>query len=162
MIYGFDTDDPNAATGALMVYAIYRSRNRRRYKPTPGMWGQIERFAKASAKRAQSLPAFIEALKPRLMCETIDPRAMKIGVAGVIPLALDESTGELFHPAPAPDQREFLTRALAAVDHRAALDTLYRETAYVILLVRDRLEREKPIESKFNAVLNYGEDDEPQ
>jgi len=42
-----------------------------------------------------------------------------------------------------------LTDVLQGVDHRQVLDFLYRKTALVVLLVRDRLEREKQLESKF-------------
>ena len=40
---------------------------------------------------------------------------------------------------------------LQEVDHRQVLDFLYRKTALVVLLVRDRLEREKPLEAKFET-----------
>lgn len=143
MIYGFDTDDQHAATAALLVYAIYRSRNKQRYKVTPDMWGQIERLTKSAAKRAESLPAFIEALKPRLYCETISPRWMAAGIKGDISML---ASGDELIAFNNEDQREFLTRVLETSDHRSALGRLYRETAWVILLVRDRLEREKPIE----------------
>lgn len=156
MHYGFDTDDINAATGALLTYAVYRSRDRRRFKVTPDMWGQIERFVKAAAKRAQTLPAFIESLKPRLCCDTINPRWMEAGVKGDISLlARTNAAGKTeYVQFVADEQREFLTRVLAAVDHRQVIDKLYRETAWIVLLVRDRLEREKPIEQ------NVGIDEE--
>ena len=54
MIYGFDTQDKEAATAALIVYAIYRSRDIKRFKVSTQMWGQIERFVKSSAKRAKN------------------------------------------------------------------------------------------------------------
>lgn len=62
-------------------------------------------------------------------------------------------TGELIQKADnAP--RKFLTEIIAEVDHRAVLAKLYRETAYVILLVRDRLERERPIEAEFEVEVS--------
>lgn len=148
MYYGFDTDDRAAATAALLTYAIYRSRDRKRYKVTPDMWGQIERFVKAAAKRATTLPAFMEALKPRLACATIHPRWMEAGIKGDISLmARTNSAGQTEYVRYAgPEQREFLTRVLEATEHGAVLERAYRETAWVVLLVRDRLEREKPIE----------------
>lgn len=153
MIYQFDTEDRHAATGALLVYAIYRSRDRRRYKVTPDMWSQIERFVKAAAKRAESLMRFVEALKPRFACGTIHPRWMEVGVTGAIPLARS-GHGELIQLANQPDQREFLTGVLDHADHARVLDALYHETAWVVLLVRDRLERERPIEQRFEVALS--------
>lgn len=152
MIYGFDTDDAAAAAGAVLVYAIYRSRDTRRYRGAPDMWGQIERFVKSSAKRARSLPEFVESLKPKVACDTIHPYAMRIGVTGEIPM-VDTGTGEYIQPATPEGQREFLTQLFKNVDHRQVVDSLYRETAYIILLVRDRLEREKAVEQRFNTLL---------
>lgn len=147
MTYGFDTSDDAAATGALIVYAIYRSRDTRRYKVTPDMWSQIERFTKAAAKRATTLARFIEALKPRLSCGTIQPRWMEAGITGVVPLG---ATGHGEYVQLATQQgREFLTAVVEQADQAAVLDKLYRETAWIVLLVRDRLERERPLEARF-------------
>ena len=155
-IYGFDTTDEHAATAALLVYAVYRSRDRTRYKASPDMWEQIERFTKDAAKRARTLPAFIEALKPRLACGSIRPRWMAVGLKGEVPIlaVTDPDTGALkyaIQPAAAPDQREFLTEVFDRADAREVVQRLYRETAWVILLVRDRLEREKPVEARIEA-----------
>lgn len=159
MIHGFDTDDPHAATGALLVYAIYRSRDVRRFKITPDVWGMIERAVKASAKRAETLPRFVEALKPRLACATIAPRWMAVGLAGEASL-VQLAGGVLFQPGTddAPP-REFLARVFAEADHRATIAALYRETAYVVLLVRDRLERERPAEKRLARAV---EADDPE
>lgn len=159
MIYGFDTQDEAAATGALLVYAVWRSRDRARFRVTPDLWGQIERFAKAAAKRAGSLPAFLEALKPRLACATLAPAAMRVGLSGTIPLEIyrDAATGAVQHyiqRPPDPEAREFLTRVFEQADGRAVLQRLYRETAWVVLLVRDRLERERPVEDALEASLD--------
>jgi hypothetical protein len=150
MIYQFDTDDQAAATAALLVYAIYRSRDTRRFKVSPDMWAQIERFTKASAKRAASIPAFIESLKPRLQCGTIHPRWMETGIKGLLPITDKLGRTEYIQSA---DSREFLTGVLAAAEPRTVLKRLYAETAWIILLVRDRLEREKPIEEKLTAAI---------
>lgn len=153
MIYGFDTDNRSQATAALLVYATWRSRDRGRLKITPDIWSQVERFTKASAKRARTIPQFLEALKPRLMCGTLHPRAMAVGIKGAIPLVRTQ-TGEIIQMAARTEQREFLTAALAGIDEKAVLDTLYQETSWIILLVRDRLERERPIEDRFETALD--------
>lgn len=153
MRFGFDTADDETATAALLVYAVWRSRDRQRFKITPDVWGQVERFTKSAAKRADSLPRFLELLKPRLLCATLHPAAMAVGLSGTIPLV--ETAGGAFIQLDAPDgQREFLTRVLAGCDHQRVLDLLYRETAWIILLTRDRLERERPIEQRFETALD--------
>lgn len=158
MIYGFDTEDEAAATGALLVYAVWRSRDQKRFKVTPDVWSQVERFVKASAKRAETLPRFLEALKPRLSCGTIDPRWMRAGMAGEIPAVVTDD-GVRLVVAAEDGQREFLAGVFGRADHGAALERLYRDTAWVILLVRDRLERERPVEARFAATVAEGEDD---
>lgn len=159
MRYGFDTDDHATATAALLVYAVWRSRDRTRFKITPDVWGQIERFTKASAKRSREIADFIEAFKPRLLCATIHPRAMAVGIAGAPVVRFDGGAfAELESERDA--QREFLTGVLAEADEAAVLYRLYKQTALVILLVRERLERERPVEARFDAAVNGdGEDD---
>lgn len=153
MIYGFETDNRDTATAALLVYAIYRSRDRRRFKVTPDMWGQIERFTQGAAKRATNLPRFMQALKPRIACDTIHPHAMEVGIKGRVAL-VEMGDGSLMQPAADPEAREFLAGVLDRVDHKAVLDLLYRETTWIILLVRTRLEAEKPAERRFETVLD--------
>ncbi|MEW8957850.1 MAG: hypothetical protein AB2448_01870 [Moorella sp. (in: firmicutes)] len=150
MYYNFDTSDQNAATAALLVYAIYRSRDAKRFKVTPEMWNTIERAVKSVAKRAEDLGEFIEKLKPKLACASIKPKWAKTLPDDVITMKVDPATGELMQ---VQDQgrRQFLTDVLEQVDHRAVLDILYKKAALVILLVRDRLEREKPIEAQSEA-----------
>ncbi len=151
MYYNFDTDDHGAAVAGLLVYAIYRSRNLKRFKITPDMWSMIERACKSASKRAADLGDFIEKLKPKLYCETIQPRWANTMPAGVVTMKLDPETGELIQVAD-KGRRRFLTDVLQEVNHRQVLDFLYRKTALVVLLVRDRLEREKPMEAKFETL----------
>jgi hypothetical protein len=61
----------------------------------------------------------------------------------------DPRTGELRQIN--QERREFLTQVIDEADHEAVLDVVYRQTAYVVLLVRDRLEREKPYEAEITA-----------
>lgn len=160
MYYNFDTGDARAATAALLVYAIYRSRNLKRFKITPDMWSMIERATKSASKRAMDLGDFIEKLKPKLRCETIHPNWACTRPAGLISMKMleDGSVVEVQDKG----RRQFLTDVLQEVDHQEVLSFLYRKTALVVLLVRDRLEREKPIETKFvdtetGEVIEYAE-----
>lgn len=78
MIYNFDTEEKESAVAALVVYAIYRSRDKKRFKVSPEMWAQIDRFIKASAKRATNIQTFINSLMPRLSCPSINPKWIEI------------------------------------------------------------------------------------
>lgn len=144
MIFGFDTDDKHAATASLVLYAIWRSRDRNKLKITPEIWGQIERAVKSVAKRSRFINEFMEKLKVKLKCSTISPRWAATGGEDLVTM-LRGPGGELRQVS--QERREFLTGVLAEADDRAVLDVAYRQTAYVVLLVRDRLEREKPFEA---------------
>ena len=87
MLYGFDCTERESAVAALVTYAVWRSRDRARFKIDPEVWGKVERFVKASAKRSASIPQFLEALKPRLMCATLSPKAMEVAMVGYPPFA---------------------------------------------------------------------------
>ena len=151
MNYGFDTKDEAAALGALLVYGVYRSRDIKRFKVSPDMWSIIERATKASATRARDLYDFIEKLKPRSSCATLHPKWMKTDAAEVVTWYRDPQTGELIAPGGQGDKRQFWVQELEQADHAPVLKILRYQTARVIALVRDRLEREKPIEAQLNA-----------
>lgn len=152
MIYGFEAQTQAQATAALLVYATWRSRDRRRFGGGKDVWGQVERFVKSSAKSARTLGEFLDELKEKLQCATLHPRAMAVGMHGVA--LLDAGGGAVIAAAAPPDQREFLTGVFAAADERAVLNVLYRETALVILMVRNRIERERPLEARFHTTLD--------
>lgn len=149
MYYNFDTDEKHAAVAALLVYAIYRSRDSKRFKVSLDMWGMIERATKSASKRAGDLADFMEKLKPKLHCPTIQPRWAKTLPDGIISMKMmdDGSVVQVEDRG----RRQFLTDVLSEVNHRAVLDYLYRKTALIVLLVRDRIEREKPLEIKFEG-----------
>lgn len=49
--------------------------------------------------------------------------------------------------------RQFLTEIIESGKDQEILYQLYKETARVIMLVRERLEREKPIEAKLELIV---------
>ena len=146
MIYNFDTDDKSVGTAALIVYAIYRSRNKQRFKVTPEMWGQIERFIKSAAKRSKSIPEFIDSFSKKMSCDSINPKWVEVAVKGRL-----FQSGNEFISIPQPERRQFLTEVLNDVEHKQVMKKLNRETQYIIMLVRDRLETEKPLEGQFGV-----------
>lgn len=145
MIYNFDTDDRSEAVAALLVYAIYRSRDKKCFKVTTEMWGQIERFCKSSAKRARNIQQFVESFKARMSCPSINPKWTEVGMTGRL-----MQHGDNFIQFSQDDKREFLTSVIADANHKQVIDILLKETSWVIALVRDRLEQERSIESTFN------------
>lgn len=144
MIYNFDTEKNEDAIAALVVCAIYRSRDKKMFKVSPEMWGQIERFCKASAKRALNTQQFIESFKKKMCCHSISPKWTEVGVKGRL-----VKYGSDYIELEQDEKREFLTSILKDVNHKAILDILLKETSWVIALVRDRIEQEKSLEKLF-------------
>lgn len=153
MFYGFRTKDQSAGAAALLVYAVYRSRNRKRGPSGIDMWGQIERFTKVSAKRAISIGSFLETFKRKMACETINPKWCESG--SQVMSAIQDELGNIIVTGNDTDgkNRQFLTEIMESGKDQQILYELYKETARVIMLVRDRLEREKPIEHKLEEII---------
>lgn len=156
MIYNFDTANENAATAAFLVYAVYRSRDMKRFKVSPSMWDTIERAVKSVAKRAEDMAEFIEKLKPKLACASIKPKWAKTVPDGTISM-IQGPGGDLIEIGQDQEKRQFMTDVLDDADDKAVLDILYRKAAYVVLLVRDRIEREKPYEAQLYEEMAEGE-----
>jgi hypothetical protein len=156
MFYGFQTRDENAAIGALLVYGIYRSRDIKRFKVTPDMWGIIERAVKSSSKRAMDLTDFIEKLKGKLKCSTIAPKYMATNTE-VVSMKIDPETGEMMQVHD-DGKREFWVDILEDSDNKTILDRLYTKTSLIIALVRDRLERERSLRKE--GIIEEDDDNE--
>ena len=124
MLLGYDTENPAAATAALILHAVYASRETGKLKVDVDFWSRIERFSKSSAKRATTLAELVERLKRRLGC------------ASVRPIGFEDDGRRVF-------LTDVLVRPLADPD--AVLRTMYRETSLCVLLVRERIERDKAI-----------------
>jgi hypothetical protein len=108
------------------------------------MWAQIERFARASAKRADTIGDFLESFKRRMACNTINPKWMQTGIIHANTMINEDGEILQFNQP----RRDFMVEIVEGPKEaqEAVLDVLYHNTQRVILLVRDRIEREKPIE----------------
>ena len=146
MKYGFDTERDDAAVAAALIYNIYGSRDVARFKIRLDMWNRIERWVKAEAKRADTLPYFVERLMPRLCCESLRPLRGDVPAAPGAPRDFAGMTALLGAPA---------------ADPITVLRTLYRETSLCVLLVRERLERDKAAReaAKASGAADDDEDD---
>lgn len=146
MIYQFDTDHEHEGIAALLLYAAWRSRDPSRFKITPDVWSQVTSFVKASAKRASTLPEFLNSLMPRLRAGELRPKWLEVGYRGLT--AYTNRGGHVEFMDAGGERREFATQIFRTADQKAVLRSLRWETQLIVLLVRDRLEREKPFESQ--------------
>jgi len=151
MFYNFMTNNEHEATAALIVYATWRSRDTKKFKISLDCWGQVERAIKSVAKRAESIEAFIEKFKPKLCCPSLKPFYCRTSLD--MPMEMVSlADGSYVKFGEAKEKRKFLVEVLQDADHKAVLDVLYNKASKVVLLTRDRLEKEKPIESQFTVL----------
>jgi len=135
MIYGFNTDDKNHATAALIIYQIYRSRDAKKFPISVKMWTQIADAAKLAAATSHNLAQFIEKFKEPLRCG--DVKALSKS------LAAENGFND--------ENRHYLTEIIDSAECNSddVLFCIENETAYIIMYVRERLELDKePLESE--------------
>lgn len=141
MLFGFNTEDSVKAKAAFIIYAIYKSRDVKRGPQGLDMWGQIERFAKSAAKRSTDIDSFINKFKKKMACSTINPYFLKFD--NDISFATINSNNEIM-TFDNKNTRNFALDIFQDDEHgKDIVDVLYEKTQIIILLVRDRLEREK-------------------
>lgn len=155
MLFGFDTENETVAAGCLLVYAVYKSRDVKRGPSGYDMWEQIERFTRRAAMRADEIGEFLESFKRQMACGTINPKWCSTGVVAMN--AMQFADGSIFvHGDNGSDDapRDFMISIIeaSADKQQEIMDTLYEQSQRVILLVRDRLEREKPLDGRFADV----------
>lgn len=140
MYYGFMTKSEIKAKAALIIYAVYRSRVPSRAPSGLDMWAKIERFARSASKRAENMEQFLQMFKHKMGCETLNPRWLKdIKSANAI---MDDSGSIMVFGG---ERRSFGVELFDTEpeEQREVVQTIYESTQTIILLVRDRLEREK-------------------
>ena len=148
MFFGFNTENSTVAAGALLVYATYKSRDVKRGPSGYDMWEQIERFTRRAAKRADDVSDFLNKFNPLMACGTLNPRFCKTGVAANN--AVIEEDGSVIVKSEESPHRDFMIAITEAPqeEQEKVVDCLYSQAQRIILLVRDRLEREKDYEGE--------------
>ena len=140
MLLGFNTENEIKAKAAMLVYVIYKSRDAKRGPSGLDMWGQIERFAKAAAKRSEGIDDFVNSFKRKIACSTINPYWMRNDISATNAAVLKDGSIMSF----VGDLRVFGLEIFDDEENgKEIVECLYSKTQIVILLVRDRLEREK-------------------
>lgn len=138
MIYGFDTDEKERAIAAQVIYSVYKSRNIDRFRVSTKMWEQITNFSKLSAKKAGNLAEFIERFRKPMCCEALKPAHCVTDKTSAVKMMDD---GSVFESG--EDSRQFLTSILEKSNQKKVIALIIDETAFIIMLVRERLEAEK-------------------
>lgn len=103
-------------------------------------------MVRASAKRAIDVAGFINKFKPKMKCATINPKHTQTGLLKNEAMVLED--GSIIMKNDENRNRDFMVEVIEAPSdlQKKIVESLYKETQIIILLVRDRLEREKTLE----------------
>lgn len=132
MLYQFDTDSLSHAKAALLLYGMYRSRNQN--SPLNGLetWDRFQTFVRGACLKASTTAEFVQAFCKKAKIDSVKPRYLSTGEPVVMP-----DTGELIVSGAVADYR---LNILADNDLLRLYNT---ESLYLIMLVRERIQREK-------------------
>ena len=137
MYYNFDTDKLDRAKAALLLYGLYRSRDSSSSLTGMETWTRFQSYVRAACIKSDTIGGFIQQF------------CRKAGITSIKPAYFD--TGD---PVQVPGQ-DYLVRVDGVRDYRLGIlgdDSLLRiindETLYLIMLIRERIQREKLIEGE--------------
>lgn len=132
MLYQFDTDSLSHAKAALLLYGMYRSRNQN--SPLNGLetWDRFQTFVRGACLKANTTAEFVQAFCKKAKIDSVKPRYLSTGDPVAIP-----GTGELIMSANMADYR------LGILADNSLLKLYNTESLYLIMLVRERIQREK-------------------
>lgn len=132
MLYQFDTDSLEHAKAALLLYGMYRSRNKN--SPLNGLetWDRFQSFVRGACLKSSTTAEFVQAFCRKAKIDSVKPRYLSTGEPVSIP-----GTGELIESASVSDYR------LGIIADNSLLRLYTTESLYLIMLVRERIQREK-------------------
>lgn len=132
MLYQFDTDSLAHAKAALLLYGMYRSRKKE--SPLNGLetWDRFQTFVRGACLKASTTAEFVQAFCKKAKIDSVKPRYLSTGEPVVIP-----DTGELIVSGGLADYR------LGVIADNSLLRLYNTESMYLIMLVRERIQREK-------------------
>ena len=132
MLFNFDTENESRARAALILYAVYRSRNKN--SPLNGIetWDRFSAFVHAACLKSVNTPAFIETLCHKAKVDSIKPKYLdtgdpvKIGSDGLL---ISSDAIKNYH--------------ISVMEDDSLLPYFRDETTVLMALVRERIQREK-------------------
>lgn len=132
MLYRFDTESLEHAKAALILYALYKSRDKN--SPLNGVetWERFNSFARGACLKSRTTAEFVQEFCRKAKTASLKPKFLATGDPVLIP-----STGELIISDRYKDYR------LGIIEDNSILPLIKKETIYLIMLVRERIQREK-------------------
>lgn len=132
MYFNFDTDDMKRAKAALLLYAMYRSRGMN--SPLNGLetWDRFAAFMRGACLKSHTVAGFVEAFCRKAKIGSVKPRYLSTGE----PVKMPDS-GTLIQSDGMRNYR------LDIIEDNSLLPIFAEESMYLIMLVRERIQREK-------------------
>lgn len=132
MLYQFSTDSLKHAKSALLLYAMYRSRDKSSALNGVDTWNRFAAYIRAASLRSHTTAGFVQEFCRKAKIGSVRPKYLSTGE----PVLMRDS-GELIDAAGVYDYR------LDVMEDDTILPLLSEESMYLIMLVRERLQREK-------------------
>lgn len=132
MLYQFDTESLKHAKAALLLYAMYRSR--KSSSPLNGVdtWNRFQTFVRGACLKSSTTAGFVQAFCKQAKIHSVRIRYLSTGDPVSMP-----DTGELIMSDKISDYR------LNIMEDNDLLRLYREESLYLIMLVRERIQREK-------------------
>lgn len=135
MLYNFNTENLNHAKAALVLYALFKSRNEN--SPMNGLkaWNRVESYCVGACKKSRTTSEFVTKFKELGNVGAIKPRYLSDSGAGMTILP-DGSVVE------SENVKNYRTELFEDNEIRK---TIERDYPLITILVRERIQREKYI-----------------
>lgn len=132
MLYKFNTDSVKHASAALLLYAMYRSRNKN--SPLNGLetWDRFNSYIRGACLKSSTTAEFMQKFCRAAKIDSVKPRYLSTDD----PVLMAE-TGELIMSDAIKDYR------IPIIEDNSLLRIMSDESIYLCMLVRDRIQREK-------------------
>lgn len=132
MLYNFDTSRDDRARAALLIYALFKSRDAS--SPLNGLetWSRAESYCKAACLKSSTTAEFVTRFKELAKIPSIKPYYLTDG-EGLVPMP----DGTIIQ---ADGVRDYKLEIFEDDEVRA---TIEREYPIIVMLVRERIQREK-------------------
>lgn len=132
MLYNFDTSDAGRARAALLIYALFKSRDAG--SPLNGLetWTRAESFCKAGCLKSSNTAEFVTRFKEMAKIPSIKPYYLT-GSDGLVQMP----DGSVIQSDKIRDYK------MDIFEDDSIRETIEREYPIIVMLVRERIQREK-------------------
>lgn len=131
MYYNFNTQSVRHAKAALLLYAMYKSRDANSSLNGIDTWTRFTAYIRGACLKSDTTAQFVQNFCRKAQVGSIKPKYLDSGE----PVAL--ATGEFVSASGVHDYRTDI------IEDDGLLDVLSKEGVYLTLLVRERIQREK-------------------